>query len=113
MILAKKDIAKSVRLTQEVFDYVNAAPGKGFNDKFENIILEAKRGESDRKKELAELEKQIKRLQRKESLLFQEYYSLSNFFNDFVYVQRSLEKIKGNIDNAAELNKKINDQEGE
>lgn len=113
MTLAKKDIAKSVRLTQEVFDYVNAAPGKGFNDKFENIILEAKRGESDRKKELAELEKQIKRLQRKESLLFQEYSSLSNFFNDFVHVWRSLEKIKGNIDNAAELNKKINDQEGE
>ena len=100
-------------MTQEVFDYVNAAPGKGFNDKFENIILEAKRGESDRKKELSDLEKQIKRLQRKESLLFQEYNSLSNFFRDFVHVQHALEKLKSNIDTAAELNKKINDQEGE
>ena len=48
MTLTKKSIAKSVRLTQEVFDYIDSAPGNGFNEKFENIILEAKRGESDR-----------------------------------------------------------------
>ena len=45
MTLTKKSIAKSVRLTQEVFDYIDSAPGNGFNEKFENIILEAKRGD--------------------------------------------------------------------
>ena len=64
MTLTKKSIAKSVRLTQEVFDYIDSAPGNGFNEKFENIILEAKRGESDRKKELARLDKKIERQQR-------------------------------------------------
>ena len=59
--MTKKSIAKSVRLTQEVFDYIDSAPGNGFNEKFENIILEAKRGESDRKKELARLDKQIEK----------------------------------------------------
>ena len=42
-----------MRLTQEVYDYIEQQAGNGFNEKFENIILEAKKGESDRKKELA------------------------------------------------------------
>ena len=113
MTLAKKEIAKSVRLTQEVYDYILDAAGNGFNDKFENIILEAKRGESDREKQIAQLEKEIKRLQRKESLLFQEYDALSAFFRDFVHVQHSLEKLKSNIDIAAELDRKINEDKGE
>ena len=42
-VASKKNIAKSVRISDEVFAYIDAAPGKGFNEKFENIILEAKR----------------------------------------------------------------------
>lgn len=57
--MTKKNIAKSVRLTQEVFDYIDSAPGNGFNEKFENIILEAKRGESDRRKNLRDLTKRF------------------------------------------------------
>ena len=41
MTLTKKSIAKSVRLTQEVFDYIDSAPGKGGNEKFEIILLVA------------------------------------------------------------------------
>ena len=48
-------------MTQEVFDYIDSAPGNGFNEKFENIILEAKRGESDRKAELARLDGEIEK----------------------------------------------------
>lgn len=58
--LIKKSIAKSVRLTQEVYDYIEQQAGNGFNEKFENIILEAKKGESDRKKELRDLTGRLK-----------------------------------------------------
>ena len=61
--MAKKDISKSIRLTQEVYDYIDEAAGNGFNEKFENIILEAKAQESGRKKRLAELEKYIRKKQ--------------------------------------------------
>lgn len=61
-----KDIAKSIRLSREVFDYINGYRGNGFNEKFENIILDYQQAEKDlqarikgRKKELELFEKQI------------------------------------------------------
>ena len=103
----KKSIAKSVRLTQEVFDYIDSAPGNGFNEKFENIILEAKRGESDRKKELARLDKQIEKQQRKESLLFEKYNYLESSFRDFVHIHHQIENLRQDIDKAAEKDKQF------
>ena len=87
--MTKKNIAKSVRLTQEVFDYIDSAPGNGFNEKFENIILEAKRGESDRKKELARLEDRINKQQRKQNLLFQQLTNFDYFLNSFEAIERT------------------------
>ena len=107
MTLTKKSIAKSVRLTQEVFDYIDIAPGNGFNEKFENIILEAKRGESDRKRELARLDKQIEKQQRKESLLFEKYNYLESSFRDFVYIHHQIENLRQDIDKAAEKDKQF------
>lgn len=107
--MIKKNIAKSVRLTQEVFDYINASPGSGFNEKFENIILEAKRGESDRKKELARLGKEIEKQRKKEALLFDQYRTLNYFFRDFLTVQHTLERLKSQIEKAADLNKQMED----
>ena len=101
----KKNIAKSVRLTQEVFDYINAAPGKGF--------LEAKRGESDRKKELARLDARIEQQQRKVYLLFKQYDELKNFFKDAISVQHSLERLKSQIQGAVDLEKRIGGNEDE
>lgn len=34
-----KNIAKSVRMTEEVCNYVNSFHGNGFNEKFENLVL--------------------------------------------------------------------------
>lgn len=77
--MAKKDISKSIRLTQEVYDYIDEAAGNGFNEKFENIILEAKAQESERKKRLAELEKYIRKKQDELNDLFDEYRYLDEF----------------------------------
>lgn len=49
----KKSIQKSVRLSSDVMAYIEKAPGEGFNQKFEKIILQAKREEPELKARLA------------------------------------------------------------
>ncbi|MDE6021566.1 MAG: hypothetical protein K2H01_11300 [Ruminococcus sp.] len=34
----KKSVAKSIRLTQELYNFINNYKGDGFNEKFSNII---------------------------------------------------------------------------
>lgn len=48
----QKSINKSIRLSQPVYDYIMQAPGDGFNQKFENIIIDAKESEARRQKTL-------------------------------------------------------------
>lgn len=55
----KKDIAKSIRMTSKVYGYIMQAPGNGFNEKFENIILSAMESEPERVKRLESLDNQI------------------------------------------------------
>ena len=54
-----KNISKSVRLSQKVFDYIDAYEGDGFNQKFENIILFAMEQEQDKRKRVEELDSLI------------------------------------------------------
>lgn len=57
--MASKPNSKSIRLSNEVLEYINEFEGKGFNEKFENIILYAMKTEIERKKRVAELDKLI------------------------------------------------------
>jgi len=57
--MASKSNSKSIRLSNEVMEYINEYEGKGFNEKFENIILFAMKTEIERKKRVAELDKLI------------------------------------------------------
>lgn len=113
MTLTKKSIAKSVRLTQEVFDYIDSAPGNGFNEKFENIILEAKRGESDRKKELARLDKQIEKQRRKQTLLFEQLTNFDCFLNSFEDAQKLLRNLKNKLNDVHLMAQRIEEVEKE
>ena len=58
--MKSKSIAKSIRLSDEIFAYIDEYRGNGFNEKFENIILDAMLSEKDRKMRLASLDLQIK-----------------------------------------------------
>lgn len=44
----KKSNLKSIRLTDKVLNYINEYRGDGFNEKFENIILDAMESEDER-----------------------------------------------------------------
>lgn len=52
-------IGKSIRVSQKVFDYIEAYNGEGFNEKFENIILDAMESEKKRKDKIKALDKSI------------------------------------------------------
>lgn len=98
--MANKNIAKSIRLTEEVYGYVMKAPGKGFNEKFENIILQAKVEEPARKKRLDELQRSIDAQQRKLYKLFDKYRYMDEFFRLVLSMQHKLYDAQQQLDKA-------------
>lgn len=50
---------KSVRLDDYTYNYVLNYRGDGFNEKFENIVYDASKAESERKKSIARLDSLI------------------------------------------------------
>lgn len=54
-----KSVNKSIRLTPELFEYINSYRGDGFNEKFENIILDFRFMEKERASRLEILERRI------------------------------------------------------
>ena len=55
----KKCNSKSIRISDKVLNYINNYRGNGFNEKFENIILDAMESEDDRIKTLEMYDYQI------------------------------------------------------
>jgi hypothetical protein len=105
-----KNISKSIRISEEVFDYINESPGKGFNDKFENIILSAKKEESERQQRLAELNEAIEKKSCELKRLFNEHRYMNDFFRSVLHMQRELSDLEELLDKADCEAKGINDQ---
>ena len=57
--MAKKNNLKSVRLSDQVMDYVINFEGDGFNQKFENLVLFCMEQEETQKQKIAFLDQQI------------------------------------------------------
>jgi hypothetical protein len=55
--IAKKSIAKSIRMTSVVHDFVERWEGNGFNEKFENLVIFIMREEEEMQKRLKEQQK--------------------------------------------------------
>jgi flagellar capping protein FliD len=52
-------VAKSIRIDQKVFAYIEKYKGEGFNEKFENIITDAMESEQKRLDKIKQLDKQV------------------------------------------------------
>lgn len=52
-------VAKSVRIPEEIYDYINSYSGEGFNQKYVNVIRDARDTEPERNETLDRLNKQI------------------------------------------------------
>ena len=57
-----KNIQKSIRMSQEVYEYIAAFDGKNFNDKFENCVKFFKENNIPLKKQKIRLEIQLNEL---------------------------------------------------
>ena len=57
--MAKKNNLKSIRLSDQVMDYVINFEGDGFNQKFENLVLFCMEQEETKKQKIAFLDQQI------------------------------------------------------
>ena len=89
-----KNISKSVRLSQKVFNYINAFDGDGFNQKFENIILFAMEQEVAKRKRLEELDKLIDLRNKELSAINTNLYKARSESRIFLSILRELERVK-------------------
>ncbi|MGN0132913.1 MAG: hypothetical protein ACI4AA_10765 [Lachnospiraceae bacterium] len=55
-----KNVSKSIRLSDEVYEYISNYRGEGFNEKFENIILDYKKKEKQINDRIKAKEKELK-----------------------------------------------------
>lgn len=69
--MAKKNNFKSVRMSDQVMDYVINFEGDGFNQKFENLVLFCMEQEETRKQKIAFLNQQIAKQYKKLDVLQQ------------------------------------------
>lgn len=106
--MAKKVIAKSIRLSDEVYGYIMEMPGNGFNEKFENIILEAKEGEAQRKKRLSDLEESIDDCNSQLYQLLDRYDYLKDYFRMFAGMRYELDRMRTSLEKA--IGKQLNDE---
>lgn len=74
-----KNIAKSVRLSDEVFEYIQAYKGDGFNEKFENIILYAMNSEAERNERIKRLDELIASKEKQFNLIRDKLDKLDRF----------------------------------
>lgn len=99
--MATKSISKSVRISEEVYGYIMDTPGKGFNEKFETIILLAKKEEPMRLKVLADLQKSIDEKRRELYALFDQYGDLRDFYQLAIRIHRQLVELGEQLERAS------------
>ena len=81
--MAKKNNLKSVRLSDQVMDYVINFEGDGFNQKFENLVLFCMEQEEFKKQRITLLDQQIAKQYKK-------LYALQQLSSEIGDVRRDL-----------------------
>ena len=94
--MAKKNNLKSVRLSDQVMDYVINFEGDGFNQKFENLVLFCMEQEETRKQKIAFLDQQIVKQYKKLDTLRQ-------LTSEIGYVRRALTHLDWQANDLSEL----------
>lgn len=56
---SRKTIQKSIRLTDNAFDYICKFPGNGFQESFDNMIIYFQHHESEKKMQLERLQEMV------------------------------------------------------
>ena len=98
--MAKKVNLKSVRLSDQVMDYVINFEGEGFNQKFENLVLFCMEQEESKKQRIILLDQQIARQYKK-------LYALQQLSSEIGDVRRALTHLERQANDLSELMDKL------
>ena len=98
--MAKKNNLKSIRLSDQVMDYVINFKGDGFNQKFENLVLFCMEQEESKKQRITLLDQQIAKQYKKLDVLQQ----ISSEIGD---VRRALTNLEWKANDLSDLMDKL------
>lgn len=98
--MAKKVNLKSVRLSDQVMDYVINFEGEGFNQKFENLVLFCMEQEESKKQRIILLDQQIARQYKK-------LYALQQLSSEIGDVRRALTHLERQANDLSDLMDKL------
>lgn len=100
--MAKKTNMKSVRLSDQVMDYVINFEGEGFNQKFENLVLFCMEQEESKKQRIALLDQQIARQYKKLYALQQLSSKIGDVRRDLTHLEWRTNDLSGLLDELLE-----------
>ena len=109
--MAKKNNLKSVRLSDQVMDYVINFEGDGFNQKFENLVLFCMEQEETRKQKIAFLDQQIVKQYKKLDALRQLTSEIGDVRRALTHLERQANDLSELMDKLLEDKDKDEDQE--
>ena len=98
--MAKKVNLKSVRLSDQVMDYVINFEGEGFNQKFENLVLFCMEQEESKKQRITLLDQQIAKQYKK-------LYALQQLSSEIRDVRRALTHLERQANDLSDLMDKL------
>ena len=98
--MAKKNNLKSVRLSDQVMDYVINFEGDGFNQKFENLVLFCMEQEETKKQRITLLDQQIAKQYKK-------LYALQQLSSEIGDVRRALTHLERQANDLSDLMDKL------
>ena len=96
--MAKKNNLKSVRLSDQVMDYVINFEGDGFNQKFENLVLFCMEQEETKKQKIAFLDQQIVKQYKKLDTLRQLTSEIGDVRRALTYLERQTNDLSDLMD---------------
>ena len=98
--MSKKVNLKSVRLSDQVMDYVINFEGEGFNQKFENLVLFCMEQEESKKQRITLLDQQIAKQYKK-------LYALQQLSSEIGDVRRALTHLERQTNDLSDLMDKL------
>lgn len=94
--MAKKSISKSVRMTEDLYGFIMQAPGNGFNEKFENIVLRERRMQL----EIDKMQEILDEKRREVYHLMDQHRHLDDFYRNYIAMHHMLDVLRQDLEKA-------------
>ena len=94
----RKSNLKSIRVSDKVLDYINGYRGNGFNEKFENIILDAMESEDKRIETLHMYDIYIEQKKQKYYRMCDQLRQLEPMVQECVHVNSRIKELNKSFD---------------